>query len=384
MNDSEITLAIDAMGGAHAPPVAVRGASLALRSHPRLRFLLFGDEPALAQELKRKGNSALKSVAEICHAPDTIADDDKPSAAVRRGRESSMWLALQAVGEKRAIAAVSGGNTGAFMAMARLNLKPMAGVHRPAIASFLPSAKGPIVLLDLGATVQCSARNLVEFAIMGTAFAHSVLDKENPTCALLNVGEEDVKGHEELREAARLMQDVALPGKFIGFVEGHDIAQGSADVIVTDGFTGNIALKTAEGAVNLLNDTLRQRLKASFASRLGALLVGPSLKRGLSRYDPRHHNGAVFLGLDGLAIKSHGRMDEIGFARALEVAAALSEHHFLHQVQGAIAHEQSRTLNSAPNGDGASPSTSPAGESSADRPSDPSSGSAPTGTSTIG
>ena len=341
VSDSEIILAIDAMGGALAPRVAVQGASLALRKHPHLRFLLFGDETALANELKRKANAPLKPVAEICHAPDKVADDDKPSAALRHGRESSMWLALQSAGEKRAAAAISGGNTGAFMAMARMTLKPMEGVHRPAIASFLPSAKGAIVLLDLGATVQCSARNLVEFAIMGTAFAHSVLDKETPTCALLNVGEEEVKGHEELREAARLMATVPLPGEFIGFVEGHDIAQGSADVIVTDGFTGNIALKTAEGAVNLLNDNLRNLLTATPASKLGALLVGPSLKRGLAKYDPRRHNGAVFLGLDGLAIKSHGRMDEIGFARAIEIAAALSEHHFLNQVRESLSLYQS-------------------------------------------
>ncbi|MDA7981485.1 MAG: phosphate acyltransferase PlsX [Alphaproteobacteria bacterium] len=340
----DFVLAIDAMGGENAPRAPVAGAALARERHPALRFLFVGDQAVIERERRR--HSGLAGRSEILHAPDQVPDDAKPSLALRRGQETSMFRAIESVARGDSVAAISGGNTGALMAMALRGLKAMEGVHRPAIASFLPSAREPVVLLDLGATLQCTAANLVEFAIMGTAFARTVRDKAAPSCALLNIGEEDVKGHEEIREAARILQETAatvLPGPFLGFIEAHDIASGRADVVVADGFTGNIALKTAEGTAQLLARELRATASEGLRAKAGALLLAPALRRFSRRFDARLHNGAVFLGLDGIAIKSHGRMDEQGFANALLVADEMAGHDFLKHVREAVSRAKKTT-----------------------------------------
>ena len=307
------------MGGDRAPEVVITGAEQAHARFPHVRFLLFGDaarlEPLLARAPK------LKPVAEIRHTADVVAADEKPSLALRRGRNSSMRLAIDAVASGEAGGVVSAGNTGALMATAKFVLKTLPGIDRPAITSFFPSERGEIVMLDLGANVECDADNLVQFAVMGANFAHSVLGRFRPTVGLLNVGVEEVKGHEALKTAAEKLR--ATPGlafDFAGFVEGDDIGRGVVDVIVTDGFTGNIALKTAEGTARLVTGFVRTALSGSWAARLGYLLARRRLQAVRDRLDPRLYNGGVFLGLNGIVVKSHGGTDTVGFAAAIELA----------------------------------------------------------------
>ncbi|MGR4000471.1 MAG: phosphate acyltransferase PlsX [Alphaproteobacteria bacterium] len=337
----DFVLAIDAMGGEMAPHAPISGAALAGERHSALKFLFVGDQGVIEKE--RKKHPSLRGNSEILHAPDQVPEDARPSVALRRGRETSMFRTIELVAEGHSSAAISGGNTGALMAMARRGLKAMEGVHRPAIAGLIPSAKDPVVLLDLGATLQCTATNLVEFAVMGTAFAEIVRNKPEPSCALLNIGEEDIKGHEEIREAARILYETELPGPFLGFVEAHDIISGKVDVVVTDGFTGNIALKTAEGTAQLFRDQLNTTARHGARARAGALLLKPALRSLFRRFDARLHNGAVFLGLDGIAIKSHGRMDDRGFANALLVADEMVGHDFLQHVRDAVSRVKGAT-----------------------------------------
>ena len=316
-----LTIALDAMGGDAAPKVVVRGASIALERFPEIRFLMFGREGEVAPLLKAK--KALLAATVLHHTDDVVSSDAKPSVALRAGRKSSMRLAIDAVHDGKADCVVSAGNTGALMAMAKFVLKTLPGINRPAIASFFPTLRGESVMLDLGANVQCDAENLIDFAVMGNAFARSVLGLKEPTYALLNVGSEEIKGHESLQEASAVLRASNLPGKFLGFVEGDDIAKGTADVIVTDGFTGNVALKTAEGTAKLINEYLRHTFRSSLLAGLGYLLARPAMNKLRERVDPRGYNGAMFLGLNGIAVKSHGGTDALGFANAIGVAVDL-------------------------------------------------------------
>jgi glycerol-3-phosphate acyltransferase PlsX len=238
-------ISLDAMGGDNAPEMVIRGAAIAQVRLPHIRFLMFGNEALLAPLLENEPD--LAAVTTLRHTEDVIASDDKPSVALRAGRNSSMRLAINAVADGEAASVVSAGNTGALMAIAKFVLKMLPGIDRPAIASFYPTQRGESCMLDLGANVQCDAKNLVQFAVMGEVFARTVLGNKEPTIGLLNIGVEESKGHEEIREAAALLREADLPGEFVGFVEGDDIAAGTVDVVVTDGFTGNVALKTAEG-----------------------------------------------------------------------------------------------------------------------------------------
>ncbi len=306
------------MGGDNAPRIVVRGADIARERHPDARFLFFGDEGQIEPLLKR--SRRLQDAAEIHHTDEMVAADDKPSQALRRGRRSSMRLAINAVAEGAAAGAVSAGNTGALMAMSKVVLKTLPGIDRPAIASFFPTLRGESVMLDLGANVECDANNLVQFAVMGAAFARTVLGVQTPTVGLLNVGEEDLKGNDTVKLAAQLLRDTSLPLAFEGFIEGDDIAGGATDVIVTDGFTGNVALKTAEGTAKLYSSFLRSAFQKSLMSRLGYLLAKGAMATLRERVDPRHYNGGVFLGLNGVSVKSHGGTDGIGFATAIGLA----------------------------------------------------------------
>jgi glycerol-3-phosphate acyltransferase PlsX len=317
-----LTLAIDAMGGDKAPHMVVEGVALSLdRPAADVKFLLFGDQARLKPLLDRYPRAA--AVCEIRHTADVITNEEKPGVALRTGRNSSMRLAIDAVGSGEAAGIISAGNTGALMAMAKFVLKTLPGIDRPAIATYYPTLKGESVMLDLGANVDCDADNLVQFAVMGEVFARNVLGLENPSIGILNVGAEGLKGNEAVKKAAATLQSTPLPIKFYGFVEGDDIGAGTVDVVVTDGFTGNIALKTAEGTARMFGQFLKDAIKSTILSQLGALLARGALNKFKMRVDPRRYNGAMFLGLNGICIKSHGGTDGLGFANAIKVAIEL-------------------------------------------------------------
>jgi glycerol-3-phosphate acyltransferase PlsX len=330
-------IAIDAMGGDRAPEIVIAGAALARERYPKIHFLIYGDEAQVAPLLKRY--PILADASELHHTPDTISPDLKPSLALRHGRRSSMRLAINAVALGDAAAVVSAGNTGALMAMAKFVLKTLPGIDRPAIASLIPTKIGESVMLDLGANVECDAENLVQFALMGAVFCRTVLGIGSPSLALLNIGTEELKGHDELRTAANILRSRPLPGSFQGFVEGSDISAGTVDVIVTDGFSGNIALKTIEGTAQLLSHFLRQTFGSSLMARLGYLLAFSAMTRLKRRMDPRQYNGAMFLGLQGLCVKSHGGTDHEGFANAIGVAYDLVEHRFNERIREELARQ---------------------------------------------
>jgi len=333
-----LTIALDAMGGDHAPKMVIAGANLAHRRFPDVRFLLFGDEARIAPLLDR--HAALKPLCEIRHTPDFVANEDKPSVALRAGRRSSMRLAIDTVESGEATAVVSAGNTGALMAMAKVVLRMVPGIDRPAIASYFPTMRGESVMLDLGANVECDADNLVQFAVMGEVFARTVLGVSQPSIGLLNVGSEEQKGHEEVRAAATLLRNTDLPVHFHGFVEGDDITAGTVDVVVTDGFSGNIALKTAEGTAKLYSEFLRGAFRSSLIARIGYLFARHALNKVRKRTDPRRYNGALFLGLNGIVVKSHGGTDALGFANAIGVAVDMAANDFNSKIRSELEHLQ--------------------------------------------
>jgi glycerol-3-phosphate acyltransferase PlsX len=314
-------IAIDAMGGDEGLAVMLAGVAEARRRFDGTHFFLVGDEAKIAEGLKNHPN--LTANSEIVHAPEVIKGDEKPSAALRRAKLTSMGVAIDLVKQGRAAAAVSSGNTGALMAMAKVSLRTMKGIDRPALAGLMPSL-GPndTVVLDLGANTECDARNLMQFAVMGAAYARTQLDLASPRVALLNIGTEDQKGTEEIRDAAQALRDAThLPLTFTGFIEGDKLSRGDVDVIVCDGFSGNIALKTAEGTARFVADLLRRAFSSSIRSKIGFLISRPATELLRHHLDPNNHNGAVFLGLNGLVVKSHGGANETGVANAIAVAA---------------------------------------------------------------
>lgn len=315
------TIALDAMGGDHAPSAIVDGAALALEESPDLRFLFFGDRAALAPLLARR--SALAARADILHTDEKVGPEDKPSAVLKKGRNTSMARAIAAVAQGEAQSVVSGGNTGALMALAMFTLGRLPGIDRPAIASIFPTIRGRTVVLDLGANSASGAENLVQFAVLGAVFARLSGLAERPTVGLLNVGTEEMKGRDEIREASAILRRIGLPGVFKGFVEGSDIPHGAVDVVVTDGFTGNVALKLAEGMGHFTAHCMRAAFRSSLLTRIGALFAWPALKGLKKRFDPRDYNGGVFLGLNGLCVKSHGGSDAYGVSRAIRTAARM-------------------------------------------------------------
>lgn len=341
-----VTIALDAMGGDFGPEVVIPGAALAFKELPGANFIFFGDEEKIKPHLDK--HKELIRVSSIHHTTKAVSSDDRPSVALRAGRDSSMRLAINAVAEGRADCIVSGGNTGALMAMAKMVLRPLPGIHRPAIASVFPTIRGRTVVLDLGANLECDSEILVQFAVLGSVYARVVENISAPTVGLLNVGSEDQKGHEEIRAAAAVLQQVKFPGKYYGFVEGNDITAGTVDVVVTDGFTGNVALKVAEGVVKLTSVVLKSSLKSSPMSFVGALLASGALKKMKNNLDPRHYNGGMFLGLSGICVKSHGGMDAVGFANAVKVAADLSTNKFNNRVAEEIQQVMSQESFIAP------------------------------------
>ena len=316
--NAPFTLSIDAMGGDHAPSIVIKGVAEAHLRYPQARFLLFGDEKQINPVLD--ANTALASCCEVRHTDDVVTGDAKPSQVVRSGRKTSLWKAIEAVKTGEAGGVVSAGNTGALMAMAKVIMRMLPGIGRPAICSLFPSRVGETVMLDLGANAQCDARNLVEFAVMGECFARAMLGLERPSVGLLNIGSEELKGTGILREAAQTLRSSHLDMEFGGFVEGDDITKGTVDVIVTDGFTGNVALKTVEGTAKLFSEFLKNAIKSSILAQFGMIFAKPVLAQVMARSDPRRYNGALFVGLNGVVVKSHGGTDTIGFANAIGVA----------------------------------------------------------------
>lgn len=319
------------MGGDHAPRMVVEGVEIAAGRIPDVDYLLFGDESRLTPLLERFPRA--RERCQIHHTDEAVQNEDKAAAALRGGRGTSMRLAINAVADGRAAGVISAGNTGALMAMAKFVLKTLPGIDRPAIATYFPTQRSESVMLDLGANVECDANNLVQFAVMGEVFARNVLGLKQPSIGLLNVGVEGFKGHEAVREASAILRQSPLPIKFHGFVEGDDIGAGTVDVVVTDGFTGNIALKTTEGTAKMVGYFLRTSLRSSLMSRIGALLARQALNELRTRMDPRRYNGAMFVGLNGICVKSHGSTDELGFANAIDVAANLISGRFIERIK---------------------------------------------------
>jgi phosphate acyltransferase len=319
----DLIISLDAMGGDHAPDIVIEGASIARERTPHVKFVIFGDETRIVPLLTRF--PLLNGCCEVHHTDKLISADEKPSQALRRGRDSSMGRSIQAVKDGDACAAVLAGNTGAQMALAKFILRTMPGIDRPALASLIPTSRGESVMLDLGANVECDANNLVQFAIMGAAFARTVLGVTKPTVAILNVGVEELKGSDAIKDADRILREANIPMEYKGFTEGHGLGAGEVDVVVTDGFTGNIALKTAEGTAKMIASLLKKSLLESFMSKLGALFASASLQSLKSHLDPNNHNGAVFMGLNGLIIKSHGGATARGFASAIGAAIDMAQ-----------------------------------------------------------
>ncbi|HEU4804835.1 MAG TPA: phosphate acyltransferase PlsX, partial [Nitrobacter sp.] len=339
-------IALDAMGGDIGASVVIPGAAISLTRHPDTEFLLYGDSVLIEAQLA--AHPAMKAVSRVIHTDVAVSMHDKPSQALRRGRKtSSMWLAIDAVKKGEADVAVSAGNTGALMAMARFNLRTLPGIDRPAIAAVWPTMRGDSVVLDLGATIGGDAHHLMALAMMGSAMARVLFDLERPTVGLLNIGVEEIKGGEEIREAAELLRAMDLPQlEFIGFVEGDGIGKGAADVIVSEGFSGNIALKAAEGTARQLAEYLRSAMSRTLLSRIGYLFARGAFKALRDKMDPRKSNGGVFLGLNGIVVKSHGGTDAEGFAYAVDVGYEMVRYDLLTKINQTL-NRHGHTLASA-------------------------------------
>jgi phosphate acyltransferase len=334
----KVRIALDAMGGDHGAAVVVSGAALSLTRHSDSEFILFGNR-AVVQPLL-DSLPRLKEAARLVHTEVAVAMDAKPSQALRHGRwKSSMWLAIDAVKKGEADVAVSAGNTGALMAMAKFSLRTMAGVERPAIAALWPTLRGESIVLDCGASIGADAQHLVDMAVMGSAMARVLLDIDRPTIGLLNIGVEEVKGLEQVREAGRILRDAQMPGlEYVGYVEGSDIGKGTVDVVVTEGFAGNIALKTAEGTARQIGEYLRGAMNRTWRARLGYLFARPAFQTLREKMDPRRSNGGVFLGLNGIVIKSHGGTDAEGFAAAVDLGYEMVRYGWSAKIGQALSH----------------------------------------------
>lgn len=317
------TLALDAMGGDFGPEVVLPGAAISLQRHPELSFLLCGDRAKIEPVLAEHKDLAARS--EIIHTDMVVAMDAKPSQALRRGKGTSMWLALDAVKQQRAGAAISAGNTGALMAMAKFVFRPMAGIERPAIAALWPTTTAECIVLDVGANIGATARQLADFALLGAAMGRALFHVEKPTVGLLNVGVEEIKGDGVVKDAHAMLKESDLLLTYKGFVEGHQIGQGVVDVVVVEGFAGNIALKTAEGTARQIGQYLKAAMRRSLASRIGAFFAQGGFKFLKAKMDPRRVNGGTFLGLNGIAVKSHGGTDALGFASAVDLGYEMAQ-----------------------------------------------------------
>lgn len=328
-----LCLAIDAMGGDQGPAVVVQGLDLVLKNtNEDLHFYLYGDRSSIEAHLDAAPR--VKKCTTVVHSDIIVTNHTKPTSAVRSGRKSNLGMAITAVCDGTARAVVSAGNTGAYMALSKVIMKTLDGINRPAIPAIMPTTHrhGRTIVLDLGANVECSALNLVQFALMGEAFASSVFAIDKPTVGLLNVGSEEMKGHAIVQEAFQELKNISNIN-FHGFVEGNDIMSGTTDVVVTDGFSGNIALKAIEGTTRFVRDLFKSSMSMTWRGKLGYLIAKPAFARIQSISDARQYNGAVFLGLRHIAVKSHGGADAFAFSKAVEVAIKMANNNFIENVQ---------------------------------------------------
>lgn len=341
--DTPVTISLDGMGGDHAPAIVIDGAARALKDHPSVRFVVYGDEAQIRPLVAK--HAGLAAALTIRHTPDRITSDDKPALALRNGRQSSMRLAIDAVANGEAQAVVSAGNTGALMALAKFSLKVMRGIERPAICTYIPTKKKNhgAVFLDLGANSECDSQNLLQFAVLGGVFSRTLFKLDQPRIGLLNIGSEAMKGTELVKATSELLEKSPLPGTYVGYAEGDEIMSGEFDVIVTDGFTGNVALKTMEGTAKFMASMVKRTFKSSLLMKIGTilsipglLLAVPALRGMVKRVDPRYYNGASLVGLRGLCIKSHGGTDAIGFSNAIAVAIDLASNDFTAKVEAEL------------------------------------------------
>ncbi len=335
MSENNLVISIDAMGGDNSPRVVVEGVALAHKNNPDIKFLLFGDEAKVLEEMKKFPQ--LKSFCTVIHTNEYVHNEDKPSQVIRN-KNTSMYMAIDAVRKGNAQAVISAGNTGALMAISKMILKTMQKIHRPAICTNIPHKNGMCVMLDLGANTECSAVNLAEFAIIGNILAKHTLEIERPRIALLNIGAEEMKGREEIHQAAKMIKNTHLDLNFIGYIEPHQISEGYADVIVSDGFTGNIALKTMEGTARLITGMLKSTIKRSILAKIGLPFLLPIVFALKKRMDPRKYNGAMFVGLNGLSVKSHGGTDALGYSYAINNAAKLVRQNFVQTIRDEVEH----------------------------------------------
>jgi len=320
----KLNIALDCMGGDKAPQIVIEGADIVASTNFNVNFLLFGDSKKITPILNHC--RYLKGRYELIHTEEEVMADEKPSNALRRLTKSSMRLAIDAVKDGKADAVVSAGNTGALMAIAKVVLRPLPSIDRPAIVTSIPNRKNQAtVLLDMGANIDCDSAVLFQFAVMGKAFAKSALKISNPKIGVLNVGSEELKGHEHVKNVAQMLKNSELKNDFYGYVEGDDIAKGTVDVVVTDGFTGNVTLKTIEGTVKLISSIIKEGFVSSIWSKIGYLFASNSLSKATKKIDPRMHNGAMLVGLNGVVVKSHGSTDNIGFSNAIKVSMSLLE-----------------------------------------------------------
>lgn len=330
MSDTLI-ISVDAMGGDNAPAAVIEGVARVAKEDPSVFFFLYGDEAKILPLTQQFGLKPDRF--KIHHTTQVVRADDKPSAAIRNGRESSMWKAIMSVRNGYAKAVVSAGNTGALMAMSKICLGTLPGIDRPAIAAVMPTMKEAVVALDLGANAECNSQNLVEFAVMGHVLYRVLFNKESPSVGLLNIGSEETKGREEIREAASVLKGFGNKINFYGFVEGNDICMGTTHVVVTDGFSGNVALKTLEGTAKFITTSLKNVVKESILSKIGFLLASGSFRRLKKRMDPRRYNGAMFVGLNGISVKSHGGADAFSFACAVESAIRMARNNLCDKIK---------------------------------------------------
>jgi phosphate acyltransferase len=320
-NGKTICLALDVMGGEKGVKAAIEGAALSGKIKEDIFFYLCGDKVKISKYLNKFPK--LLANSEIIHTDEVISSTEKPSIALRKGKNSSMAHAIKLVKEQKADAIISSGNTGALMAMSKIMLRPLEGIDRPAIVAIIPTIKDKSVMLDLGANASCDATNLVQFAIMGDVYAKAMLEKKSPSIGILNIGSEDVKGNDVVRVAHQMIQEDFPELNYFGYVEGDDIAKGTTDIIVTDGFNGNITLKTIEGTAKFCRHLMERGFKKTLFAKLGYMISQRSLKRTFKLIDPRNYNGAMFIGLNGISIKSHGNSDEVGIASAIRAACQL-------------------------------------------------------------
>ena len=326
-----IKIAVDAMGGDGSPKKIIDGIILNNKSNKNVFYKIFGDQNQISELIKNKIDSKFY---EVIHTDKVIKSTDSPLEGAKRGKETSMWLAIQSVKEKQADIVISAGNTGALLVVAKLNLKMIENIDKPALSALWPNKKGMSVVLDLGANIECSSKNLMDFSIMGASLYTSLYPDEKPNVALLNIGSEELKGNETIKETYQILNDKnSVNYNFAGYIEGNHLMDGDVNVIVSDGFTGNIALKTAEGTANFITNELKKTMTGNIMGKISSLLNISNLKKFKKRLDPRLYNGAIFIGLDSPVVKSHGGTDYIGFSNSLDVCHRIVKGNLIEKIK---------------------------------------------------